>query len=472
MTRALASAVLLTSALWTAPARAANVTVATPDQLTAAVAAAQAGDTITLRDGSFTLAAPLMAQAAGSAGAPIRVTAQAAHAATLVAGSGAEEALRISGPFWIFDGVDLTGGIYGVRFSGGGSDGVVMNARISGSIAAVRADCGGPEAQPHCDRGTVSGCELGGAIAPPGCAFAGVEVVGGADWRVSRTVVDAVTIDTLSCPQSTTFGIVARGNAQRATVDSVVVTGVAVGIALGPTSDPCEVRGSVNNGTACTAPTSCAAQSSTVRNSVVFGTSDDGVLLQNACTVTVHGLTLWNDGTASGGRRSIETRVAATVDVSDTILNAPLLVAVNTTQSGGGNLILPTSVEPSWFLDAAHGNFRLAAGSPAIDNGLILADLPIDFDGVARPQGAAYDVGAFERPTGGYPDGGMFMNDGGSGNNDLGSSGGGGVPGPGGGMTQPPKEGCQCSFGGGTVGGLPLLLLIVIMVLLVRRRTF
>jgi parallel beta-helix repeat protein len=52
------------------------------------------------------------------------------------------------------------------------------------------------------------------------------------------------------------------------------------------------------------------------------------------------------------------------------------------------------SLDPR-FVDAQQGDFHLAAASPAIDVGLPgLADH--DFDGVARPQGAAPDLGAHE----------------------------------------------------------------------------
>ena len=40
---------------------------------------------------------------------------------------------------------------------------------------------------------------------------------------------------------------------------------------------------------------------------------------------------------------------------------------------------------------------RLGAGSPAIDTGLPLADVPFDAAGVGRPRGAGYDLGAYER---------------------------------------------------------------------------
>src|SRR5262249_39028457 len=50
------------------------------------------------------------------------------------------------------------------------------------------------------------------------------------------------------------------------------------------------------------------------------------------------------------------------------------------------------------FADAAAGDFRPVAGSPAIDMGLDLSadGVSSDIDGVPRPQGAGFDIGAFE----------------------------------------------------------------------------
>jgi len=49
-------------------------------------------------------------------------------------------------------------------------------------------------------------------------------------------------------------------------------------------------------------------------------------------------------------------------------------------------------------LDSAN-LYRPLAGSPAIDHGLTLADVTVDYAGTTRPQGAAYDIGAFEIPS-------------------------------------------------------------------------
>ncbi|TAN33524.1 DUF1565 domain-containing protein [Patescibacteria group bacterium] len=48
------------------------------------------------------------------------------------------------------------------------------------------------------------------------------------------------------------------------------------------------------------------------------------------------------------------------------------------------------------FVNAAAADFRLLAGSPAIDKGAAADAPPVDFAGKARPAGAGFDVGAFE----------------------------------------------------------------------------
>jgi parallel beta-helix repeat protein len=68
-----------------------------------------------------------------------------------------------------------------------------------------------------------------------------------------------------------------------------------------------------------------------------------------------------------------------------------------------------SSVSPTspGFVDGANRNFHLTATSAAINVGINLATLPdgvnvaVDYDGIARPQGAGYDIGAFEYVSGG-----------------------------------------------------------------------
>lgn len=48
------------------------------------------------------------------------------------------------------------------------------------------------------------------------------------------------------------------------------------------------------------------------------------------------------------------------------------------------------------FVDPDNGDFRLRAGSPGIDAGATIEAVKTDLRGVPRPQGRAYDVGAYE----------------------------------------------------------------------------
>ncbi len=48
------------------------------------------------------------------------------------------------------------------------------------------------------------------------------------------------------------------------------------------------------------------------------------------------------------------------------------------------------------FVNAGAADFHIQTSSPAKNAGVTLAGVPTDFDGIARPQGAAYDIGAYE----------------------------------------------------------------------------
>jgi hypothetical protein len=52
-------------------------------------------------------------------------------------------------------------------------------------------------------------------------------------------------------------------------------------------------------------------------------------------------------------------------------------------------------VDPG-FTGASSGNYKLTSGSSVIDKGIILSDVSDDFSGTVRPQGASYDIGAYE----------------------------------------------------------------------------
>jgi hypothetical protein len=48
------------------------------------------------------------------------------------------------------------------------------------------------------------------------------------------------------------------------------------------------------------------------------------------------------------------------------------------------------------FVDMAKKDYHLKAGSPAIDAGIELKEVPVDIEGTPRPQGKGWDIGAYE----------------------------------------------------------------------------
>jgi hypothetical protein len=66
-------------------------------------------------------------------------------------------------------------------------------------------------------------------------------------------------------------------------------------------------------------------------------------------------------------------------------------------QGSVGYTLAPHSlISNPMFVNAAGNDYHLQQTSAAIDAGLTLPFVPKDFDGKLRPQGAGYDIGAYE----------------------------------------------------------------------------
>ena len=74
------------------------------------------------------------------------------------------------------------------------------------------------------------------------------------------------------------------------------------------------------------------------------------------------------------------------------VLNNLFLAALPAQASDPSN----RDVDSSSFVDAAAHDYRLVATSPAVNAGTAIAEVTVDRDGTPRPQGSAYDVGAYE----------------------------------------------------------------------------
>lgn len=106
----------------------------------------------------------------------------------------------------------------------------------------------------------------------------------------------------------------------------------------------------------------------------------------------IQNVRIYNSTFGSGVARAF-VAASSSGSVLDVQNVAILAASLPPEANGGSNLAMAAAA----FVDAARHNYQLADTSPAIDRGMTLSGVTIDRNGAARPQGTAYDVGAYER---------------------------------------------------------------------------
>jgi hypothetical protein len=124
----------------------------------------------------------------------------------------------------------------------------------------------------------------------------------------------------------------------------------------------------------------------TVSNAVVYN-----VLIAFRYEDNIENLRIWN--TTIGGDVTRAFQAAASTSSGLDVRNLLVLGAIPSEANGPSNL----AVGPGAFANASAHDYRAAAGAPQIDAGVAIAAITADRAGLKRPQGAAYDIGAYER---------------------------------------------------------------------------
>jgi hypothetical protein len=146
------------------------------------------------------------------------------------------------------------------------------------------------------------------------------------------------------------------------------------------------------------------------------------------------------------------------------------------TGHGTGDVTSDPLLAAAWELPAT--NLQLQQTSPAVDAGTVVADVSDDFEGGARPTGAAYDLGAFEygsEPAGGGGQGGAGGAGASAGTGGTATGGGAGQGGTGASAGPAADEGddggcgCRARSPRGQSRSAQLLLLMGLAVALARR---
>jgi hypothetical protein len=125
-----------------------------------------------------------------------------------------------------------------------------------------------------------------------------------------------------------------------------------------------------------------------VYNNLVYQNKADGVDIQYGSPSNTKFLnnTMWSNagsGVYNSGSGTILANNIAYQNTGTQIVAGSATVQNNLTTNPG-------------FISAISGNFQLLTGSAAINKGITRPEVTVDMTGVSRPQGGAYDIGAYE----------------------------------------------------------------------------
>lgn len=110
-----------------------------------------------------------------------------------------------------------------------------------------------------------------------------------------------------------------------------------------------------------------------------------------------------NTGVDGGCSYAVDAEVPGTFDnnlITDPVQRQISLAQWRSFGYDVNGMTASTATLPLVFVDPAADDYHLASGSPAIDSGTSASAPPGDLAGVTRPQGAGFDVGAYESTTG------------------------------------------------------------------------
>ena len=131
--------------------------------------------------------------------------------------------------------------------------------------------------------------------------------------------------------------------------------------------------------------------------------TDNNIGIDHGYSPCPTGGKFYNNLIANNSTRGVELGISAPCGVSADFSNnhivgngTNILFIGGATITGSNNRTTGTVTDCT----VSTADFRPKAGSACIDAGKVLSTVTIDFVGVVRPQGASYDIGAYEQTTG------------------------------------------------------------------------
>jgi parallel beta-helix repeat protein len=370
-------------------ASAAEVIVSTEAQLRSAFQNATAGTTITLRNGTYNLTAPLSTRANGTATSPIIVRAQYSKQAIVVS-NGAAQAFSVTHPYWRFQNMFVrvrgAGSYYGFKMETNGHSTRVTGNTIEllpGAEAGVKG--AGSANGPWPDNAQIGYNEIY-FTAPTTYSFAeGIDAVAVSGWWIYNNVIHHIYPGT----SGVAYGAMTKGNSMGTVMENNLFYDCFIPISLGGGGTGSQW---MRNG-----DTTYEDRNGLIRNNVAMNSQDVALYLYKSNGARVYNNTFYNSYTSCGtGCSSIDVRLAgATGDIRNNIIDKPIQNREGGTHTSINNMQLPTPTTTSWFVSVATRNFRLVSTAPAVNRASVLSTVTRDMYARTRV-GLVPDVGAAE----------------------------------------------------------------------------
>jgi parallel beta-helix repeat protein len=320
----------------------------------------------------------------GTSAARIYITARDGPGSVTIDANGHEEAFIVTASYLSLTDLVITGGAYhaikvdppsvGVRIERNHLTNNTAAGDPGGQYSAIKACCRVRDLVVTRNRITERGS--------PSPNIQGFDCNGCKNAEVSFNEI----YDELPDSSSLT-AIQLKSGSENSDINGNKIFNAFIGVSLGGFGDPVTWGG---------LPADVEEQGGIVRNNVIYNCRDAGITVIKAKDGRIYHNTLFNNGFTPDVRV-----VARNLDFRNNIFDRPLNFRDGTSGRQSSNIVLNAPNDGALFVDAPNGDFHLKQSAAAVDQGAVVSgDVDADRDGVARPQGGGFDVGAYELPSG------------------------------------------------------------------------